>query len=474
MDDTFNVLKTFVIEQINQRLSTSQYSDIQLRKAIEPEELSQKIDLNIPHLGIDSPQMLNLIKEVLDYSVNTNHPYFMNQMFGKTQPIAFLADLLISVLNTSMYTYEVAPVLTLIEKETIAHLTSKIWGTGIGDGVFTSGGSLSNMKAMFLARQNKLNHVKNSGLFQEQPVAIFISEQAHYSFVKGVNFMGFGTDALIKIPSKADARIDVVELEKAIIRTQKEGRLPLMLVAIAGTTISGTYDDVETLAQLAHRYEMWFHVDAAFGGALLFSDNERYKLNGIEKADSVTWNFHKAMGMPLSTSSFLTKDKGDLNQAFHVNADYLFHHEADDFDLGQKSLQGGRRPEALKLWMSLKYEGEKGFSQRIEKLRANALYFAKAIEKNPNFELFQEPDSTIVCFRYISEKGSISDQNELNVKLREAIFNEGKIIFNYAPLHDKIYLRCVLLDPDFTHQQLDNILNSILEKASYIKAGTEV
>lgn len=474
MDDTFNVLKTFVIEQINQRLSNSQNSDIQLRKAIEPEDLSQKMDLKIPQLGMDSPYLLQLIQEVLEYSVNTNHPYFMNQMFGKTQPIAFLADILISVLNTSMYTYEVAPVLTLIEKETIAHLTSKIWGAGNGDGVFTSGGSLSNMKAMFLARQHKLNHVKNSGLFQEQPIAIFISEQAHYSFVKGVNFMGFGTDSLVKIPSKADARIDVDALEKTITKVQKEGRLPLMLVAIAGTTISGTYDDVDALAQIAQKHNMWFHVDAAFGGALLFSEKERYKLKGIEKADSVTWNFHKAMGMPLSTSSFLTKEKGDLNEAFHVNADYLFHHDTDDFDLGQKSLQGGRRPEALKLWMSLKYEGEIGFTQRIEKLRENALYFANAIELHPKFELFQQPDSTIVCFRFISEKGSVSDLNELNIKLREAIFNEGKIIFNYAPIHDKIYLRCVLLDPDFTHHQLDHILKTILDKVSFIKAGAEI
>lgn len=474
MSDSFKVLTDFVLEQVKLRLSDTENSEISLRKSIEPEVLRQLIDFNIPAEGIEEKRLTEILHKIIEYSVKTNHPYFMNQMFGKTQPIAFLADILISVLNTSMYTYEVAPVLSLIEKETIGFLGSKIWGEETGGGVFTSGGSMSNMKAMFLARQRKFNLSKKEGLTHEKPVAVFISEQAHYSFTKGVNFLGFGTDALIKVPTLDNAKIDIVALKKVIEKAKNEGRIPLMMVAIAGTTISGTFDPIEELAEIAQENNMWFHVDAAFGGALLFSEQEKHKLKGIERADSVTWNFHKVMGMPLSTSSFLTKEKGVLKRAFQVDAAYLFHQDDDDMDLGQKSLQGGRRPEVLKLWLSLKYEGEKGFANRIEKLRKHAQTLTEIVLQTPNFELYQQPESAIVCFRYVLENATLQENNDFNIKLRESIFEEGKILFNYAPLHDKIYLRCVLLDPDFTNSQLQEIVDAILAKAVIFKSKVEV
>jgi glutamate/tyrosine decarboxylase-like PLP-dependent enzyme len=176
------------------------------------------------------------------------------------------------------------------------------------------------------------------------------------------------------------------------------------------------------------------------------------------------------MGMPLSTSSFLTREVGQLNSAFNVNADYLFHQHEYDYDLGQKSLQGGRRPESLKLWLSLKFEGEIGFSKRIETLRKLAMNFATMIKNNPKFELFQNPDATIVCFRYFQENLSESEIDSLNIKIRESIFTEGKIIFNFAPLNQKIYLRCVILDPDFTNVQLLNILESIEKSGEELKS----
>lgn len=468
MKDTYQILVDFVVQKINERIFETATPSEALRKSISPEDLKKRIDFKISNSSVSENQLLELIKEVVDYSVNTHHPYFMNQMFGKTQPVAFLADILISILNTSMYTYEVAPALTLIEKETIAHLTSMIWGKGQGDGVLTSGGSLSNMKAMLLARQNLFHQVKNKGLFTEKPVAIFVSEQAHYSFTKGVNFMGFGTEALIKIKSDSQARIDVNDLHQQIEKSIEQGRIPMLLVGIAGTTISATYDPIEELAAIAKSHGMWFHVDAAFGGALLFSDQEKHKLKGIEKADSVTWNFHKAMGMPLSTSTFLTKEKGKLNAAFQVDADYLFHHKEDDYDLGQKSLQGGRRPDVLKLWLSLKFEGNDGFTNRIETLRKKSLFLSQYIQNQPELELFQQPEATIVCFRFFSNDFSNEELNQINTKIREQIFEEGKMIFNYAPLHDKIYLRCVILDPDFSELHLKNIVDTVLEKAKSI------
>lgn len=471
MDKQFDDLVQFITEFIQDNLLKETDNKRQLRLNYSPEELQKKLPLSITKKGLDSQNILKVIKQVIDHSVVFDHPFFMNQMFGKVQPIAIIADIILTILNTSSYTYEVAPAMTLIEKEVVSKLSTKIWGKGKGDGVFTSGGSLSNINALFLARQRYLKNSKHKGLFNEKPVSIFISDQAHYSFTKGVNYLGFGLDSLVLIPSNNDAKIDTNYLNKAIIKSKKEGRVPLLLVGIAGTTISGSYDDLHSLASIAKENNMWFHVDAAFGGSFLLSDKLKQRLKGIEHADSVTWNFHKVMGMTLTAASFLTKEKNVLNKAFNVDADYLFHKKNYDYDLGQKTLQGGRRPDAFKLWLSWKYLGDLGFAYHVEKLHQAALNMATIIDENKNLDLFATPESSIVCFRYKPEKykgKSLNEMNELQKEIRTRIFNEGKILLNYSHIHDTVYLRCVLLDPAFTEEQLNYIIETVILTAKTI------
>jgi glutamate/tyrosine decarboxylase-like PLP-dependent enzyme len=474
MDKQFDELVRYVISFVERSILNKNNDKTILRQKTTPEKLMDKLPLTLQKDKLSSIQIIDILEQIIENSVITNHPYFMNQMFGKTRPISFIADILIAVLNTSMYTFEVAPVFSLIEKEVITKLGAKIWGTGIGDGVFTAGGSISNMNALFLARQHHLEHAKQNGLFNEKPLAVFVSEQAHYSFTKGVNFLGFGLESLIKIKSKKNAQIDIKELKKAILKSKEKGKTPLMLIGIAGTTISGSYDDIESLAQIAKENKMWFHVDAAYGGSLLFSERQKHHLKGIEHADSVSWNFHKIMGMSLSTSSFLTREKGLLNKAFSVDAGYLFHEDTYDYDLGQKSLRGGRRPDAFKLWLTWKYQGETGLTTHIEKLCNAADTMAALIQKNPKIELFTQPESTIVCFRYTDKITDINILNQLNIKIRNTIFDEGKMIFNYARLNNAVYLRCVLLDPEFTPEQLQTIIDKVVQTGNILLTDTEI
>lgn len=464
MHKTFDDLVSFITDFLQKNFQKNTSEIIQLRQNFGPEELKNKLALEVSKKGLSNEKLIQLIHQVIDHSVVLDHPFFMNQMFGKTQPIAFIADIIMSQLNASIYTYEVAPVMTLIEKEVVSKLGEKAWGKGIGDGVFTAGGSISNMNALFLARQQYNEQIKSQGLYKQKPFAIFVSDQAHYSFVKGVNYLGFGIDALIKIPSDKRAKINVQYLKKAIAKSEKEGRIPLLIIGIAGSTVSGNFDDLETLATIANENNMWFHVDAAFGGSFLFSEKQKYRLKGIEKADSITWNFHKVMGMTLSTASFLTKEKGLLNKAFSVDANYLFHEEDYDYDLGQKSLQGGRKPDAFKLWLSWKYLGDQGFDKHIEKLHNAAITMAKIVASKENLELFATPESSIVCFRYNPKDKSLDEINTLNKKIRNQIFKEGEIIFNYSYIHEIVYLRCVLLDPAFTNQQLEKIVDTVVKK----------
>jgi glutamate/tyrosine decarboxylase-like PLP-dependent enzyme len=440
----------------------TQVSDqsLHLRKNISPEEIINALDIKLTGTSTHDHKLSGLVYLVNEKSVNTDHGLFMNQMFGKQLPVAVLGDLLTVLLNTSMYTYEVAPVLTLIEKECVERLCSLVWNsTDRHDGVFTPGSSISNMMAMMLARNRRFPQSMETGLFDVPPFRIFVSDQVHYSFKKGTLFSGMGKNTLVEVDSDPDGKISVPALKEAIACELRKGNVPLMLIGIAGTTVTGVYDNLENLAEIAAQYNMWFHIDAAYGGSLLFSQKEKQRLKGVEHADSIAWSLHKMMGVPLSCAVLLTKKNTVLREAFSMDAEYLFH--GNEMDLGQKSLQCGRRADALKLWVAWKFEGDEGLEDRVNKLVEIARRFAGKIREHKNFELLCDPETPIVCFRFTHPNLSVDQLNELNTEIRSVIFFEGHLLFNYSTHNGKIYLRCVFSDPQMKTENQSSILEKI-------------
>jgi len=464
----YELIKNKIINLINLGIDKNEM----IRVDKKPQELIHEFDFTISKEGKTEEEMSSMIDQIIHNSVNTNHTFFMNQMYGKQHLIGVYGNILTTLLNTSMYTYEVAPIMTLIEKECIAKLSKTIWKTS-GDGVFTPGGSISNMMGLMLARNAKLAHIKKEGLTNAPKFSIFLSDQAHYSFLKSAIFMGFGSDSIVKIASNEIGQMDTPSLVKAIEIEKQKNRIPLLLIGVAGTTFSGVFDELDALAMIAKENQMWYHVDAVYGGSMLFSTQEKYKFKGIEKADSVSWNLHKMMGIPLICASFLTKEKGLLNDAFAVDADYLFHDTEDDYNLGQKSLQCGRRVDALKLWLAWKHDGELGFENRIDKLIKIANSFAEKIKSNQNFELLCQPDSPIVTFRIIDTDMDNLEGNIINKMVRDQLFKEGEIIFNYAEFKGKIYLRCVISDPEIQENDINKIISKIQETLNFLKEQVE-
>ncbi len=464
----YSIIKNKIIKFINSGIGRNEV----IRQDKQPEELLKEFDFSINKEGESQEEICSIIDQIIQSSVNTNHPLFMNQMYGKQNPMSIYGDLLTTLLNTSMYTYEVAPMMTLIEKECISKLSKTVWNNA-GDGVFTPGGSISNMMGIMLARNNKLENCKKEGLYNAPRFSIFISDQAHYSFLKGAVFMGFGKDSIVKIKTNKTGQIDIASLLAEIENEKQKGNVPLLLVGVAGTTFSGVYDDLDVLAEIAQSNDMWYHVDAVYGGSLLFSKKESSKFSGIEKADSVSWNLHKMMGVPLVCATFLTKQKGILNEAFAMDADYLFHDTKADYDLGQKSLQCGRRVDALKLWLAWKHDGELGFEKRVEKLMNLASMFVAKISKEENMEILCQPDSPIVIFRILDIDFDKVETNMLNKIVRDKIFKEGEMLFNYADFKGNTYLRCVISDPDMQESDIDNIISKVQETVSFVKAQIE-
>ncbi len=433
-----------------------------LNKNLNPTDLNSMFDISLSEKGYDSQHVLDLIEKSLNYSVNTSHPLFMNQLYGGTNLISILGDIFASILNTSMYTYEVAPLMTLIEKECIKKLGGLIgYQSSTFDGTFTAGGSISNISAMLLAKDKRFPDSKNRGLKDTPLFSIFISELAHYSFLKGSRILGFGDDSIVKVVTDETGKIKTDALLLAINVEKERGRIPLMVVATAGTTINGVFDDLTKLAEISILHDMWLHTDACYGGSLLFSDLYKNNLIGINLSDSVSWNLHKMMGIPLICSAFIVKEKNMLEKSFSINADYLFHEENSDYDLGNKSLQCGRRADAFKLWLTWQFEGKLGFEIRVNNLMNKALIFAKKLNERDNFTLFNFPETPIVCFQYHTPDMSQQIVNELNKKIRMKIFAEGEIIFNYAEIKEKTVIRCVISNPEITEEQIDKIIDSI-------------
>jgi len=434
---------------------------------LKPEQLLKKLNPNLPKREGKVEDVLEEARKYLRYSVRTGSRQYFNQLWGGFSLPGFLGDVIASLSNTSMYTYEVAPVATLMERELVMRMCSMA-GFEKGEGLFVTGASNANLVAVLNARNRAQPKIKSEGyLACGKELRLFISDQAHYSFLKAANISGLGQASVVKIKSDSDGKMIPAELEKAIAEEKRKGNLPFFVAATAGTTVLGAFDPVERIADIAEKHGLWLHVDGALGGSVLMSSKHAELLKGIERADSLGWNAHKMLSMPIVCSVILMKEKGLLlNTAASRDTEeqYLFHqNETSDYDLGPMSLQCGRRVDALKLWLAWTYYGEDGFEKKIDRLFELAEYAEKSVKAESRLELAAPRQSVSICFRYIPESGANID--EFNTALREKLHNSGKSLVNYATVDGKIAIRLVILNSDLETTDIDRFFENLLSVA---------
>ena len=433
-----------------------------------PDELAEKLSLSIPEHGRPMDDLLAEVKSVLDNSVRTGHPHFLNQLFGGYEPAAILGDWMAAVINTSMYTFESAPIATLLERTLIARMNELV-GFTAGEGVFAPGGSISNLMAVLTARHKAFPHVKREGLRQDDRPVMFLSAEAHYSLYRAAAVAGIGVDAAISVPTDEAGRMRPEELERRIEAALAEGRRPFLVAATAGTTVPGAFDPIAAIADVTQRHGLWLHVDASYGGSVLLSRKRRSLMVGVERADSVVWNPHKMMGMPLACSATLMRKKGSLLATNGMNADYLFHGDSEDsIDLGDLSLQCGRRVDALKLWLTWQALGNSGYEARVDELFEKTARFRAALDQRLGFRVVREPQGTNVCFRYLPTElrdAPVRDrtrlEDEATRRIRERLVQRGRFLVNYATLDGAATFRAVVCNPRTTLDDLDGLLGEI-------------
>ena len=260
------------------------------------------------------------------------------------------------------------------------------------------------------------------------PPAVVCGEHAHYGVSRAIGELGLGTDNAVVIPSK-HFRMDVAALEAALDRLRSEGRAVMAVVATAGTTATGSFDDIDRIGRICEDRGLWFHVDGAHGASALFSDRHRARVAGIDRARSIAWDPHKMMLLPLTASVVLTREERDLEAAFSQSAPYLFHaRDGRNWDQGIRSFACSRRVDAFKVWVALQRYGAAGIGALYDHLCATAHRLFELIGERPDFETFHEPESNILCFRFIGDR-SIPDGpalDDVNLRLRETYNRSGR------------------------------------------------
>lgn len=432
-------------------------------KVSRPEKLKQIIPA-LSQKGVESKVIVEELKTILDHSVSTIHPLFLNQLFGGFDEAAWAGEVASTLLNPTMATFEIAPALTLIEKRVVNELL-EMMGFERGEGIMVTGGSNSNLLAMLCARTEYSPSIRLTG-FGHNRFRVYVSAEAHYSFDKAANITGIGTQNLILVPSNDKGEMIPEELERIIKTDLKEGYVPIMVGATFGTTVMGSFDPVIKIAKICETYKIWLHVDAAWGGGALFSKSHKHLLRGIQLADSVTFDAHKTMGTPLITSFFLTKHPGILrNTNRGGGSEYLFHeYDNSEWDTGTYSLQCGRRADILKFWLLWRAHGTEGLINRTEHLFDLAQFAKEEISANPRFKLIHAHYLN-VCFQ-VHARHDQENINSFTLRVRKALVKEGRAMVNYAQRADgTIFFRLVFPNHQTQKAHISELLKIILETA---------
>lgn len=371
---------------------------------------------------------------------------------------ALLAELYVSAVNTSLDTFDQSVGGTFIERHLIDWTAGRIGYDERADGIFTSGGTQSNLQALLMARGQALE----SGASLDQ-LRVFASVDGHFSVQKAARLLGLHPDAVVPIRTDESRRMDIVMLDHALAAAVEEGDVPMAIVATAGTTDFGAIDRLPQIARIARRHGAWFHVDAAYGGGLLASRRRRELIAGIEHADSVTIDFHKTFFQPVSASAVLVRDAQTMRHATY-HADYLNPKSATQPNQVDKSLQTTRRFDALKLWMTLRIMGADQIGEYFDTAIDLAHDMHGALRVDPDFEVAGEPSLSTVVFRY-RPAGLLTDAqaDELNPRMRAELYASGAAMVAGTVVDGRAWLKLTLLNPMATRADILGIIDRLRE-----------
>lgn len=408
---------------------------------------------------------LNLFKDVVNRSILYHHPHYMGHQTVVPALPTVLASLVIDFLSNGMGVYEVGMVGNTMEKVVCEHLCEKFgFGKNAG-GFITSGGTLGTLTAILTAKSHYMYKISKH-ISDVDRLCIITSEQSHYCVERAAITMGISKDRIIKIPVDDHFSMNVDILKEAYRKVSDEGYKVFCIVASAPSTSTGTYDDLEEIGKFCQSHKVWFHADGAHGASAIFSKKYRHLVQGIEYADSIVMDFHKMMLTPGISTAVLLKNRLDAFDTFRQEAEYLW--EKHDFEWqhgGKSTFECTKSMTILKVYTLFKQFGDQLFEEFIDYQYDLTKEFACLIDEDSHYETVHEPDSNILCFRYID----CVDPNLLNTQLRQQLILDGRFYIVQTSLNGNIYLRVTLLNPRTTIIHIQDLMRSMSEIAEQIK-----
>ncbi len=387
-----------------------------------------------------------IISIIFRHSNHMLDPRYLGHQVAVPMMPAIFGDLVNGLTNNAMPVYEMGPAATAVERGLISWFLDKAgWQTN-GDGVLTHGGSLANQTCLLAARAQALPQAWEKGV--EGNAVILASEACHYSISKMAAILGLGTAQVIPVRVDEFFRMHVDALTETYSQQKKQGKEIIAVVANACVTATGLYDQLREIGNFCRKEEVWLHVDGAHGASALVSDKHRQLLDGVELADSLTWDTHKMLGTAALCGAALFRSKKNLNATFHQDGTYLFtEQEKIGIDISQRTVECTKSMMGLKLFFNLAVLGEKGMAAHIDTLYDNTRQFYGIINDRPGFSCLCPPESNVLCFRY----GTSSKHQDL---LRQKLVEDGNFYITRATVHGKSYLRLSVMNPLTTTEHI--------------------
>ncbi len=403
-------------------------------------------------------------KDTIDETIHIHHPRYLGHQVCASLPLSGLSEMLNGTLNNGSAIYEMGPVSTAMERVVIDWLSGAIGYSKEASGVLTSGGSLGNLTALLAARQHQSGYDHwTRGKADGFHPAIMVSEESHYSVSRAVQIMGWGEKGVIKVPTNHLYQLDAGRLEETYTNAEKQGIKALVLVGIASSTSTGSYDPLERMADFSEKKGLWFHIDGAHGGAAAITPKYRHLTKGIERADSIVIDFHKMLGISALTTAVLFRDGKRSYETFNQKAFYLFNNEEREqwFNSAVRTLECTKNMMGVKVYSILRTYGPQVFVDYFTDCYDLGREFAAIISGLSDFELPYLPESNIVCFRYIGAGKTDTELNQLNADIRRKTIESSKFYIVQTQIDNKTYLRSALMNPFTSIKDMKELLEEI-------------
>ncbi len=386
--------------------------------------------------------LVSLARQIGEASLALSHPRYAAQQVAAPIPAAALVESVVAAMNQSLAVWEMSPIATGIDRDLMAGFKKLFGYPKSAEGSLVPGGAFANLTALLAARDALEPQASKRG---NARIAIIVGAQAHYSIARAAAILGLGRDAVFKVPLNAEFSTDVAVVDNCFADARKAGYKKFILVGSSGSTPTGSFDDLVALGEIARNHSAWFHVDAAHGAGLAFSRRFRSRLKGLGRADSIIFDPHKMMFMPLAAGGVLVRDGAQLLAPLEEQAPYLFGSRRRWPDLGQVTIACSQRFDALKTWLVWRVYGGELWDHLTTHVCDVTQAAYRYCAESEILEPVHRPHSNIFCFRLRYAQKSDSDARHWVIK--EEINESGFAYISSTVLDGRRVLRIVVMNP---------------------------